>query len=316
LTNWPGVCIDIGDEGGEDAGGHFTEALDGVEVVRLGQVAIGRNQQVFQAFLPGRAITHLPHLVADQLIGQRTMKRADRIASAIEQLSDAFVRQVRNRFEVGDLGVSQAPGGWVAVNEFEHPAGRDVLDLHRQFGVGAGQELVQLVDEPGALFHQRLQAQGDLAEALAFDRDRRHRLRPLADGEVGTGAGFDRIGLLLAVDAQAIVLVALRVAAGDRERGVVDVQFVQPGEEVVGIGAGDVGADIELDVAVFVDQVREAVTQLGVAGGGFDHFQFGGGLVQVGVEEGGIVAVARGVDADADDRRIAMCRSIRRRLAD
>ena len=36
------------------------------------------------------------------------------------------------------------------------------------------------------------------------------------------------------------------------------------------------------------------------AGGGFDHLQVRGGSLEVGIEEGGVVAVARRVDADAD----------------
>src|SRR5262249_16872149 len=51
--------VNVADEGGEDAGGDLAEALDGIEVIRLGQPAIGRDQQAFQAFLPGGAVAHL-----------------------------------------------------------------------------------------------------------------------------------------------------------------------------------------------------------------------------------------------------------------
>jgi hypothetical protein len=162
---------------------------------------------------------------------------------------------------------------------------------------------VQLIDQAGALPDDGLQTQSDVAEALAFGRQARHGPGPFADGEAGAGAGLDRIGLLRAVDAQAIVLVALRVAAGEGELGALDVQLVQPGEQVVGVGAGDVEADEEADAAVLgelVDQIAEALPQLGVALRRLDDFEFGRGALELVVQERGVVAVACGVDADAD----------------
>ena len=44
----------------------------------------------------------------------------------------------------------------------------------------------------------------------------------------------------------------------------------------------------------------EPLAELGVASGGLGEGQFGGGGLEVVAEEGGVVAVARGVDADAD----------------
>jgi hypothetical protein len=92
----------------------------------------------------------------------------------------------------------------------------------------------------------------------------------------------------------------LRVAAGEGELAAWKGQLVQPGEEVVGVGTGDIEADEEADAAVAVQQLREALAQLAVALGGFGDEQLRGGLLQVLVEEGGVVAVACGVDADAD----------------
>ena len=47
-------------------------------------------------------------------------------------------------------------------------------------------------------------------------------------------------------------------------------------------------------------EVFETLAELGVAVGGFDELELGGGRLEVVAQEGGVVAVARGVDADAD----------------
>ena len=55
-------------------------------------------------------------------------------------------------------------GGGVAVDEFEHPAGGDVLDEQGEFGEGEREQVVELVDEPGALADYGLEAAGDLPD--------------------------------------------------------------------------------------------------------------------------------------------------------
>ena len=97
---------------------------------------------------------------------------------------------------------------------------------------------------------------------------------PFADGIAGAGAGFDGIGLLGPVDGGTIVLVALRVAAGEGKGAGRDRQLLQPDEEVVGVGAGDVEADEEADAAVFVDEIDEALPEPGVALGGLGDIEF------------------------------------------
>jgi len=54
------------------------------------------------------------------------------------------------------------------------------------------------------------------------------------------------------------------------------------------------------------DQVGQTLAEFAVAGRRFDDFEFAGGGLEVGVEEGNVVTVAGGVDADADgsNRRI------------
>jgi hypothetical protein len=46
--------------------------------------------------------------------------------------------------------------------------------------------------------------------------------------------------------------------------------------------------------------------QLGITGGGFDELQLAGGRLQIVVQEGGVMAVARGVDAHADAERFGI----------
>ena len=82
------------------------------------------------------------------------------------------------------------------------------------------------------------------------------------------------------------------VACRDGEGGVVDLQSIEPGDEVVGIEAGGIDADEEVNAAVLVHQVGEALPKLGVADGGLDDFQFRRGGLELGVEEGGVMAVA------------------------
>jgi hypothetical protein len=110
----------------------------------------------------------------------------------------------------------------------------------------------------------------------------------------------------VAVDGNAIVLVALSVAAGDGEGGVVDVEASEPGEQVVGVQAGGIQADVEVDAAMPGDEIDESLTEAGVPGGGLDHLQVGRGGLEVGGEEGGVVAVPGRVDADpdVDDERV------------
>ena len=53
---------------------------------------------------------------------------------------------------------------WGSGDQFEDPAGGDVLDQQGQFGEGEGQQVMELVDQPGALADDGLQPAGDLAQ--------------------------------------------------------------------------------------------------------------------------------------------------------
>ncbi len=80
----------------------------------------------------------------------------------------------------------------------------------------------------------------------------------------------------------------------------VRAERVQEVPQVVGILACGVEAEDEVNGAVALDDKFETRSELGVAVGGLGELQFGGGGLQVVAQEGGVVAVARGVDADAE----------------
>jgi hypothetical protein len=79
---------------------------------------------------------------------------------------------------------------------------------------------------------------------------------------------------------------------------------VEEGEEVIGVLAGGVEADGEVDGRVPPRDLVETVAELRVAGGGLGEGQLGGGGLEVVVEEDGVVAIAGGVEADADPSRL------------
>ena len=72
---------------------------------------------------------------------------------------------------------------------------------------------------------------------------------------------------------------------------------------MVGILPGSVETDEEVNEPVALDDAFEPLPEQGVASGGRGELQFVGGGLEVVAEEGGVVAVAGGVDADADAAR-------------
>ena len=52
----------------------------------------------------------------------------------------------------------------IAVHQFEDPAGGDIPGEQGQLGEGQGQQMMELVEETGALADDGLQSSGDLAE--------------------------------------------------------------------------------------------------------------------------------------------------------
>ena len=101
----------------------------------------------------------------------------------------------------------------------------------------------------------------------------------------------------------------MRIAAGDAEEGEPEgvsprisggAVAVQEGKQVVGIRPGGVEPDDEVNRAMALDDAFEALQEEGVAGGRLGEREFVGGGLKVVAEESGVVAAARGVDADAE----------------
>jgi hypothetical protein len=94
-------------------------------------------------------------------------------------------------------------------------------------------------------------------------------------------------------------LVALRTAA---RNGFGFGPGVQEGEEVFGVLAGRVQAEVEVDGPVALRDRLESVVQFLIARRGpFELASEGGGL-PLGAQEGSMMPVARGVDTDAEGR--------------
>jgi hypothetical protein len=75
---------------------------------------------------------------------------------------------------------------------------------------------------------------------------------------------------------------------------------VEEVNQVIGVVPGGVEADVEGGAGVAAGDEFEALPELVVALGGLGEGQLGGGGLEVVAQEGGVVAVACGVDADAD----------------
>jgi hypothetical protein len=74
-------------------------------------------------------------------------------------------------------------------------------------------------------------------------------------------------------------------------------------DQVVGVRSGGIDADGEGGAGVLAGELFEALLELGVSGAGLGEPQWGAGRLEVGGEERGDVAVARGVDTHTDADR-------------
>ena len=147
----------------------------------------------------------------------------------------------------------------------------------------------------------RLQPRGNLPQGAQLQGQQRRRRGALADGEVSTGAGLDRIGLFAAEQGGTVVLVALRIAARHNDVGVGDdagalwasvAELLQEVHQVVGILPGGIEPDDEGDLRVTPGDVFETLAELLVAGERLSELQLGGGWLLVACEESGVVAEA------------------------
>ena len=132
-------------------------------MVDLRQGAVGGNEQVFQAFLPCAGVAELSDVVAHQFLDRRSLQGGDGGAGVFEQGGGLGVGQIRDIGEVCRHRFREAWGGGEAVDEFEDPSGGEVLGEEGEFGEGEGEEVVELVDESGALADDGLESAGDLA---------------------------------------------------------------------------------------------------------------------------------------------------------
>ena len=78
--------------GSENGGGNFAEANDSVEVVGLGELSIGGNQQFFQGFVADVGILELAGQVADQFLSDRPGQRGDGRMRLFQQGGDVLMR--------------------------------------------------------------------------------------------------------------------------------------------------------------------------------------------------------------------------------
>ena len=78
------------------------------------------------------------------------------------------VGQIRDIGEVRWRRLGEAPGGGEAVDGFEDPGGGEVFGQEGEFGEGEGEQVVELVDEPGALADDGPESSGDLTQGAEF----------------------------------------------------------------------------------------------------------------------------------------------------
>src|SRR5262245_38172096 len=161
---------------------------------------------------------------------------------------------------------------------------------------------MELVNQAGALADDGLKPPGDLAQGAELHGQGGIPARPLGEGEAGGSARLDGVGLVAAEEGGAVVLVALRVAAGQGQ-GQRRAQAVEEVQEVVGVLAGGVEADDEQARAMAAGDLLEPLAELAVAGGRLGERELRGGRLEVVAQEGGVVAVARRVDADTEAAR-------------
>ena len=86
-----------------------------------------------------------------------------------EQRRELSLGQIGDGGEIGGCGLGQTRSAGIAVDQFENPAGGDILGEQGEFGEGQGQQMMELVDEACALADDGLKSSGDLAEDAEFE---------------------------------------------------------------------------------------------------------------------------------------------------
>ena len=115
--------------------------------------------------------------------------------------------------------------------------------MHGQLRKGAGQQRVQLIDQPRVLFGSGLQKRDRVAELPEFRRVVRRGGGPLDHGEARAGQALGGISFAFVEVNLAVSLVPRRLPDGDRG---VPVETVKPLQQVLGILTGGVDADVQI----------------------------------------------------------------------
>ena len=295
-----GEAVDVDDFGDEDGGRGHADAGNGddLDVRRGGQGGEGIARAAGASALrragcdaPGRR---------DRGPAFRRRRRArqatDCLGGQVDLLGQ-FGSEVRDLLERSEPGLGDALGGGIFVEQLQHPGGREVVGQVGQFGKDAGQEIVQAIDGLRGLFDLGLQASGDFAEQDHCGRDGRGGAGQFDDGEACHGLAFGVVGGAFGEVGLLVVLVAFGLAdgQGDGQGEAAEEVF-----EIGGILPGGVDADVEVGLGMLLVQLLQAFLQGLIAGAVFhDGERLGGGLA-IGSQEGDAMAVACGVDADAD----------------
>lgn len=157
-------------------------------------------------------------MIAHELGNGVVTQRSDGAVRVVEERFNERVRQIGNLTDIVVGRRREVFGGGITITQREDPAGGDVLDEQCEFGKGEREKVMELIDEARPLAHDRLEPAGDLAERALLGGEHVDRRRLLGEGVACRGAGFDGIGLLGTEEGGTIVLVALRIAAGNAER--------------------------------------------------------------------------------------------------
>jgi len=132
--------------------------------------------------------------------------------------------------------------------------GLEVAGNRSQFGKDPGQQVMELVGQPGGLARLGLESAGDLAEVDQFGRHFPCGFGIFTQGEAPSTVAFRRIGFALGEDSLAIFLITRGLADGNGFR---EGKLAEEGFEVAGVLAGDIDADAEENVGDTLGELLE-----------------------------------------------------------
>ena len=156
---------------------------------------------------------------------------------------------------------------------------------------------MQLVDQPGVLLGGDFQQGHGIAELLELRRVVRRGAGSLDNGEAGAGQALGGIGLAFVEMDLAVRFVASRLS--DRDRGV-QVELMQPLQEVLGILTSRINADVQVQVGMFAREPVKGVLELLIARGGLGEVEGLGSGPFLFIEKGNMMGIAGGINPDSD----------------